>query len=531
MAIKQLDKAAAQIVDGTCGDPFSYLGMHKAGRALVVRAFLPEASAVAVVDAATGAVAAELPRLDPAGLFAGPIAGRTEAFAYRLRLTTAEGEREIEDPYRFPPLLGEMDVYLIAEGRHLRLDEKLGSRLMTLEGVDGVAFAVWAPNAKRVSVVGNFNAWDGRRHPMRFRAECGVWELFIPKLREGELYKYEILGKDGRLQALKQDPFAFFCEQSPGTAAIVYDLSRYGWADGEWMQKRGETVARNAPFSIYEVHLGSWRRGDEHGRRYLTYAELADELIPYVYRPRLQPHRAAADLGASLRRLLGLPAARPVRSHQPVRPPRRVPQLRRPLPSGRPRRHPRLGARPLPHRRPGARLLRRHPPLRARRSPPRHAPGLGNDDLQLRPLRGGRLPAQQRAVLDGGVPHRRPARGCGRLHALPRLQPQGGRVDPERVRRQREPGSDRLPQADERDPLREVSERHHHRRGVDLVADGVPARLPRRPRLRLQVEHGLDARHARLHQPRSHLPQVPARPADLRADLRLQRELRPAAVP
>ena len=282
MAIKQLDRAGAQVIAGTCGDPFSYLGMHRAGRDLVVRAFLPEASGVAVVDAASGAVAAELPKLDPSGLFAGPIAGRKEPFAYRLRLTTANGEQDIEDAYRFPPILGEMDVYLIAEGRHLRLDEKLGSRLMTLEGVAGVAFAVWAPNATRVSVVGNFNDWDGRRHPMRFRAECGVWELFIPGLGEGELYKYEILGKDGRLQALKQDPFAFFCEQSPGTAAIVYDLSRYGWADGDWMKRRGETVARNAPFSVYEVHLGSWRRGDEHGRRYLTYAELADELIPYV---------------------------------------------------------------------------------------------------------------------------------------------------------------------------------------------------------------------------------------------------------
>ena len=282
MAIRQLDRAGAEIVAGTCGDPFSYLGMHKAGRDIVVRAFIPEAAGVAVVDAATGDVAAELSKLHPAGLFAGAVPGRRAAFSYRLRLTTADGERDVEDPYRFPPLLGEMDVYLIAEGRHLRLDEKLGSRLVTLEGVAGVAFAVWAPNARRVSVVGNFNGWDGRRHPMRFRAECGVWELFIPRLGEGELYKYEILGKDGRLQALKQDPFAFFCEQSPGTAAIVYDLSRYGWADGDWMRRRGETVARKAPLSIYEVHLGSWRRGDDHGRRYLTYAELADELIPYV---------------------------------------------------------------------------------------------------------------------------------------------------------------------------------------------------------------------------------------------------------
>ncbi|MBL8659551.1 MAG: 1,4-alpha-glucan branching protein GlgB [Rhodospirillales bacterium] len=282
MATQNLDKTAASIVAGTCGDPFSYLGMHGEGRELVVRAFFPEASAVAVVEAATGKPVGELPRIDKAGLFAGALKGRREPFVYRLRLTTPTGERDVEDAYRFPPLLGEMDVYLIAEGRHLRLDDKLGSRLMTIDGVGGVGFAVWAPNAARVSVVGDFNAWDGRRHPMRFRAECGVWELFIPGLADGELYKYEILGKDGRLQALKQDPFAFFCEQSPGTAAIVYDLSHYGWADQAWMSQRGAAIERSAPVSIYEVHLGSWRRSTEPGRLYLTYQELADQLIPYV---------------------------------------------------------------------------------------------------------------------------------------------------------------------------------------------------------------------------------------------------------
>ena len=282
MAKETLDKTGARVVAGTCGDPFSYLGIHKEGRSLVARVFTPEATAVAIVDVATGETVADLPRIDKEGLFAGPLKGRREPFAYRLRLSTPTGDREVEDPYRFPPLLGEMDVYLIAEGRHLRLDEKLGSRLMTMEGTAGVGFAVWAPNAVRVSVVGDFNDWDGRRHPMRFRAECGVWELFIPSLGEGELYKYEILGKDGQLLPLKQDPFAFFCEQSPGTAAIVYDLSHYGWADDTWLRQRGAAVERSAPVSIYEVHLGSWRRSTDPDRQYLTYAELADELIPYV---------------------------------------------------------------------------------------------------------------------------------------------------------------------------------------------------------------------------------------------------------
>jgi alpha-1,4-glucan:alpha-1,4-glucan 6-glycosyltransferase len=276
-------KSVEQIVAASHGDPFSFLGMQQdGGSGLVVRAFLPEARKVSVVNMSDGSVAAELPRVHDAGVFAGPVARTPNRFPYRLRVTTDGGEHDIDDPYRFPPILGEMDVYLIAEGRHLRLDEKLGARPMTMEGVTGTGFAVWAPNAARVSVVGDFNDWDGRRHPMRFRAECGVWEIFLPAVEEGMLYKYEIASKNGKLMALKVDPFAFFCEQAPGTAAIVYNLARYGWDDGTWMQDRGKAIARDAPVSIYEVHLGSWRRSVEEGRRYLTYHELADTLIPYA---------------------------------------------------------------------------------------------------------------------------------------------------------------------------------------------------------------------------------------------------------
>jgi len=201
---------------------------------------------------------------------------------YRLLVEADESERSIDDPYSFPSILGEMDVYLITEGRHLRLDEKLGAHPMSMQGIAGVGFAVWAPNAVRVSLVGDFNGWDGRRHPMRLRAECGVWEIFMPGLAEGMLYKYEILAKGGRLMALKADPFAFFCEQAPGTAGIIYDLRRYQWNDQEWTAKRSSTISTDAPVAIYEVHLGSWRRSVEHKRRYLTYWELADTLIPYV---------------------------------------------------------------------------------------------------------------------------------------------------------------------------------------------------------------------------------------------------------
>lgn len=283
MTPQPIDKDVEKIVTAKHGDPFSSLGMHEdRNKGLVVRAFLPQARKVKVIDATDGSVVAEIPRVHDEGVFAGPVAPSGNRFPYRFRIETTEGEQDIEDPYRFPAILGEMDVHLIAEGKHLRLDEKLGAHPITMEGVPGTAFAVWAPNASRVSVVGDFNNWDGRRHPMRLRTECGVWEIFLPGIPEGTLYKYEIVSKDGELMALKVDPFAFFCEQAPGTAAIVCDLSRYGWDDSAWMEKRRASIERGAPISIYEVHLGSWRRSIDEGRRYLTYHELADTLIPYV---------------------------------------------------------------------------------------------------------------------------------------------------------------------------------------------------------------------------------------------------------
>ncbi|NBC32887.1 MAG: 1,4-alpha-glucan branching protein GlgB [Alphaproteobacteria bacterium] len=276
------DKAATRIAEGTHGDPFDFLGMHETGGELVVRTFQPQADSVAVIRAEDGTEVAALPRIHKEGVFAGPVGKAGRPFAYRLRVSTGGRTRDIADPYRFPPILGEMDLHLIAEGKHLRLDEKLGAHPMVLEGVRGTGFAVWAPNAERVSVVGDFNQWDGRVHAMRFQPGCGVWELFLPEIEEGTLYKYEVLGQGEKLMALKVDPFAFFCEQAPGTAGIVYDLSRYGWADGSWMYQRGESIKVEAPVSIYEVHLGSWRRSTEEGRRYLTYEELAETLIPYV---------------------------------------------------------------------------------------------------------------------------------------------------------------------------------------------------------------------------------------------------------
>src|SRR5690606_33988542 len=180
------------------GDPFAVLGMHGGdGRPLTVAAFAPPAAAVAVLDAKTGKRGAPLQRVHPEGLFAGVMPRRTKPFPYRLEMAAGERRWEVDDPYRFPPLLGELDVHLMAEGRHRRLYERLGAHPAVIEDVEGVAFAVWAPNAQRVSVVGDFNAWDGRRHPMRKRIESGIWELFVPGLPRGVLYKYEIIGFNG----------------------------------------------------------------------------------------------------------------------------------------------------------------------------------------------------------------------------------------------------------------------------------------------------------------------------------------------
>ena len=283
MASLQEEVAIRAVVAGDHADPFSYLGMHEEGpeSCLVVRVFEPRALHVSVIDATSGEEVATLRRLHEAGFFAGRIEGRRHRFPYRLRLRGARGSWEIEDPYRFPPVLGEMDVYLLAEGKHLEIYKRLGARPMTMEGVDGVAFAVWAPNARRVSVVGPFNDWDGRRHPMRLRFECGVWEIFIPNLREGELYKYEIKARSGDLLPLKADPCGFYAERPPATASIVFNLNRYDWQDQDWVDRqRARANALDAPIAIYEVHLGSWRRKEDN--RYLGYRELADLLVPYA---------------------------------------------------------------------------------------------------------------------------------------------------------------------------------------------------------------------------------------------------------
>jgi 1,4-alpha-glucan branching enzyme len=270
---------AAAIVSGRDGDPFAVLGPHSLGSGTVVRALVPDATAVDVVDD-RGTLLADGQRVGDTDLFEALVVAMPPR--YRLRVTGERGTRVIEDPYRFGPLLGELDVWLIGEGNHLELDRVLGAHLDVIEGVQGTRFAVWAPNATRVSVVGDWNRWDGRVHPMRLRREVGIWELFLPDIGEGAPYKYELLGPGGNLLPLHADPFAFRSEKRPANASIVTAPSRHSWSDETWMRERAAQQQRDAPIQIYEVHLGSWKRVPEQDDRFLTYRELADQLVPYV---------------------------------------------------------------------------------------------------------------------------------------------------------------------------------------------------------------------------------------------------------
>jgi 1,4-alpha-glucan branching enzyme len=268
-------KSIAMLMQGDHGDPFSVLGMHSDEGGLVVRALLPGATSVELLEG--GRRVASLERIAGSDVFAATLRGRRQPFPYRLRVDWGTQRQEMDDPYRFPPVLGDMDIWLLAEGTHYRPYEKLGAHLAELEGVAGVNFAVWAPNARRVSVVGNFNNWDGRRHAMRKRGASGMWEIFIPGLAAGDLYKFEIKTQAGDL-LLKADPFAFRAELRPGTASIVAGLMPVVPSSEARRRANGLT----APLSIYEVHLGSWRRVPGDGNRWLSYRELAAQLIPYV---------------------------------------------------------------------------------------------------------------------------------------------------------------------------------------------------------------------------------------------------------
>lgn len=275
-----IDPAAARaLAAGTVGDPFQLLGPQRDADGTVVRVYLPPAEAVDLLDAGSGEPLAALQPLQEPGLFAAWVPGSPR---YRLRIRWPGGTvEETEDPYAFGLLLGELDLHLISEGCHHELARCLGAQVMSVDGIPGVRFAVWAPNARRVSVVGDFNARDGRRHPMRLRAGTGVWELFIPRLRAGTTYQFEILGRHGEHPLpLKADPVARQCEPAPRSGSIVASPEEFVWTDQAWLAQRASRQAVSAPLSIYEVHAPSWRRHDDG--RPLDWDALGDTLIPYV---------------------------------------------------------------------------------------------------------------------------------------------------------------------------------------------------------------------------------------------------------
>src|SRR5690242_232724 len=277
--------ALAALANGVNRDPFAVLGPHRAesGRGLLVRAFQPAARAIDLRLIAAGRLLS-MTRRSPAGIFEVSVEGDDpHELDYRLRITfPGEHVIDVDDPYRYGRVLTDFDLHLFGEGTHHRIFEKLGSHRIRIGSTTGVHFAVWAPNADRVSVIGDFNGWDGRVHAMRLLVPAGVWEIFIPGLQDGEKYKFEIRTKTGHLLK-KSDPFGVAFETPPQTASVVRDISKYTWQDDEWMATRASHQGWfDRPMAIYEVHLGSWARVPEEDHRFLSYRELADRLIPYV---------------------------------------------------------------------------------------------------------------------------------------------------------------------------------------------------------------------------------------------------------
>lgn len=301
-----LDAAAPGLLaEGRHTNPHAFLGMHLAQNQVIVRAWQPGAASVSLRDGKTGDCL-PMNAVEPQGLFTLQFSDRNALFSYSCLVTSAEGHLfEAEDPYRFWPTISEYDLHLFNEGTHHKIYEKLGCHLIEHDGVNGAAFAVWAPAAQRVSVVGSFNAWNGTRHPMRRMGASGVWELFLPGLCKGDVYKYEILTPSNELY-IKSDPFAFFAERPSDTASICWDLQNHAWKDQAYIAARAVGDSYRKPMNIYEIHAGSWQQvpasfpdpyagegdapclvldaetGEETGFRLLSWLELRDRLIPYL---------------------------------------------------------------------------------------------------------------------------------------------------------------------------------------------------------------------------------------------------------
>ena len=279
--IKRMDhEGFLSVLHGQHGDPFAVLGPHNMeDGATSVVSFLPGALAVDVVDRGSKTTLTKMNLVEAGGVFRAVV---SELPAYSLKVHWPDAIQVIDDPYSFGPLLSDFDLHLISQGTHYRLASALGANEMVIDDVPGVRFAVWAPNARRVSVVGDFNSWNGTRHPMRLRQQAGVWELFIPQLTVGERYKFEILDANGQVLPQKADPVARAAEPAPSTASVVASSEPVGWTDGEWMERRSGRSQTDQPVSIYEVHAGSWLRDMDEGGRSLDWAELSQRLIPYV---------------------------------------------------------------------------------------------------------------------------------------------------------------------------------------------------------------------------------------------------------
>ncbi|MEJ5285243.1 MAG: 1,4-alpha-glucan branching protein GlgB [Brevinematia bacterium] len=270
-----------QILNAECHDPHSFLGAHEIDKGVVIRVFNPQAIKVFVIDEEKNKET-EMSKVDVAGLFELIFKDKKKIFSYSLKIEYDVGVHITKDPYSFLPTITEYDQYLFNEGNHFEIYNKLGAHIMEVNGVKGVSFAVWAPNAKSVSVVGDFNNWDRRRHQMRILGSSGIWEIFIPGLVEQDIYKFSVKQATGRIVD-KTDPYGFFNEVRPKTASIVWNIDKYNWNDKEWIDERKSRENNiSRPISIYEVHLGSWKRKVEEENRFLTYREIANDLVNYV---------------------------------------------------------------------------------------------------------------------------------------------------------------------------------------------------------------------------------------------------------
>ncbi len=271
-----MDKLIESLLQSRLSDPFALLGLHQKGSEWVIRVYEPYATQVALVNETDGEL---LKRIHPAGIF--EWRGKTEpARPYRLRMHYGIVTHEIYDPYQFPSHISQQDLYLFSEGKLHQGYRMLGSHAVEINGVKGVRFAVWAPNAERVSVVGEFNNWDGRIHAMRYHGSSGVWELFIPGIKQHALYRYEIRNRNTGQLLTKTDPYAQGYELRPGTASLAAPANEHRWQDAEWLKQRGQWDWLHGAINIYEVHAGSWKRHPDG--RFYTYSELATDLVPYV---------------------------------------------------------------------------------------------------------------------------------------------------------------------------------------------------------------------------------------------------------